>query len=160
MHVKAGLGFRGDARRASQEGRQVVAEPDDARLRPVVRNGLARRAAARFGNGGAGRAWKGQDLGIMGVVMRLLAGFMASFLPWRPIVAARPAVALLGIARRPLLAPLGAPMFPAPGTAAVRPLGAERRGGGAVDRKRRGRAAHQSLDCSDGRAVLASRPPS
>src|SRR5204862_992925 len=98
---KGGLGFRGDARRAPQEGRQVVAEPDDARLGPVVRSGLARRAAARLGNGGAGRAGEGQHFGIMGFVMRLLAGFMASFLPRRPIVAARPAVALLGIARGP-----------------------------------------------------------
>src|SRR5205085_12084302 len=99
MNVKAGLGFRGDARRAPQEGRQVVAEPDDARLGPVVRSGLARRAAARLGNGGTGRAGEGQDLGIMGLVMRLLAGFMARFLPLPPIVAARPAGALVGIAR-------------------------------------------------------------
>src|SRR5947207_13932458 len=105
MNVKAGLGFRGDARRAPQESRQIVAEPDDARLGPVVRSGLARRAAARFGNGGAGRAWKGQDLGIMGLVMRLLAEFMASFLPRRPIVAARPSVALLRIAWGPAMAP-------------------------------------------------------
>src|SRR5881394_1075047 len=157
MNVKAGLGFRGNARRAPQEGRQVVAEPDDARLGPVVRSGLARRAAARLGNGGTGRTWKGQDLGIMGVVMRLLAGFMARFLPRRPIVAARPAVALLGIARGPLVAPLGAPMLPAPGTAAVRRLGVERRGGDAVDRKRRDRAADQSLDCGDVLAVLGAR---
>src|SRR5438105_14850960 len=118
MNVKAGLGFRGNARRAPQEGRQVVAEPDDARLGPVVRSGLARRAAARLGNGGAGRAGEGQHFGIMGLVMRLVARFMASFMAWRLIVTARPAVALLGIARRPLLAPLGAPMLPAPGTAA------------------------------------------
>src|SRR5204862_8006105 len=115
MHVKAGLGFRGNARRAPQEGRQVVAEPDDARLGPVVRSGLARRAAARLGNGGAGRAGGGQHFGIMGLVMRLLAGFMARFLPRRPIVAVRSAEALLEIAWHPLLAPLGAPMFPAPG---------------------------------------------
>src|SRR5437868_8440187 len=157
MNVKAGLGFRGDARRAPQEGRQVVAEPDDARLGPVVGSGLARRAAARLGNGDTGRAGEGQDLGIMGLVMRLLVRFMASFMPWRPIVAARPAVALLGIARRPLLAPLGAPMFPAPGTAAVRRLGVERRGGDAVDRKRRDRATDQSLDCGDVLAVLGAR---
>src|SRR5436190_24348126 len=110
MNVKAGLGFRGNARRAPQEGRQVVAEPDHARLGPVVRSGLARRAAARLGNGGAGRAGEGQDFGIMGVVMRLLAGFMASFLPRRPLVAAPPAVGLLGLARRPLLAPRGGPL--------------------------------------------------
>src|SRR5947207_10262502 len=154
MHVKAGLGFRGNARRAPQEGRQVVAEPAEARLGPVVRSGLARRAAARLGNGGAGRAGEGQHFGIMGFVMRLLAGFMASFLPRRPIVAARPAVALLGIARGPLMAPLGAPMFPAPGTAAVRRLGVERRGGDAVNRKRRDPAADKSLACGEVFAVL------
>src|SRR5947207_7459209 len=152
MNVKAGLGFRGNARRAPQEGRQVVAEPAEARLGPVVRSGLARRAAARLGNGGAGRAGEGQHFGIMGFVMRLLAGFMASFLPRRPIVATRSAVALLGIARGPLMAPLGAPMLPAPGTAAVRRLG-----GDAVNRKRRDRAADQSLDCGDVLAVLGAR---
>jgi hypothetical protein len=157
MNVKAGLGFRGNARRAPQEGRQVVAETDDARLGPVVRSGLARRAAPRLGNGGAGWAGEGQHFGIMGLVMRLLAGFMASFLPRRPIVAARPAVALLGIARRPLRAPLGAPMFPAPGTATVRRLRIERRGGDAVNRKRRDRATDQSLDCGDVLAVLGAR---
>src|SRR6478752_1167622 len=123
MSVKAGLGFRSNPRRAPQKGRQIVAEADDARLGAVVRSGLARRAAARLGNGSTGRAGEGQDLGIMGLVLRLVARFMASFLSRRPIVAARPAVALLRIARRPLRAPLGAPMFPAPGTAAVRRLG-------------------------------------
>src|SRR2546423_12770101 len=131
MNVKAGLAFRGDARRAPQEGRQVVAEPDDARLGPVVRSGLARRAAARLGNGGAGRAGEGQHFGIMGLVMRLLAGFMASFLPRRPIVAARPAVALVGISRGPPIAPLRAPLVPPPGTAGRPPprlRGRRRRG--------------------------------
>src|SRR5437763_13765033 len=128
MNVKAGLGFRGNARRAPQEGRQVVAEPDDARLGPVVRSGLARRAAARLGNGGAGRAGVGQHFGIMGLVMRLLAGFMASFLPRRLIVAARPAVALLGISRGTLIEPLRAAMLPRPRTSAVLRLCVEPRG--------------------------------
>src|SRR5436305_214526 len=161
MNVKAGLGFRGDARRALQESRQIIAKPDDARLGPVVRSGLAGRAAPRLGNGGTGRAGEGQDLGVMDFLARLVARFMARLLTRRPIVAARrpivaarAAVALLGIARRPFGASVAAPMFPAARPAAVRGLWVERRGGDAVDCKGRDRASDQSLGRGDVPAVL------
>src|ERR1051325_213044 len=101
MNVKAGLGFRADARRALQESRQVIAKPDDAWLRPVVRSGLAGRAPPRLGHGAPGRAGECQGLGVMDFLARLVARLMPRLLT-RPIVAARAAVALLGIARRPL----------------------------------------------------------
>src|SRR5689334_11863242 len=154
MNVKAGLGFRGNARRALQESRQVIAKPDDAWLRPVVRSGLAGWAAPRLGNGATGRAREGQDLGVMDLLARLVARFMARLLTRRPIVAARAAVALLGIARRPFGAPVAAPMFPAARPAAVRRLWVERRGGDAVDRKGRDGASDQSLDRGNVLAVL------
>ena len=98
----------------------MIAEPDDARLGYAIGRRLTRGRPAGLGDRPAIRAGEGDDLGLMQIVPSLMAGLASRFVPGRPLVAARAAVAMFRVARGAAVMPLAAAMIATPRMTPVR----------------------------------------